>query len=106
MGAHGIPPHVAECTTQRFKDRFTDSKIAQKFSFSHSKQGFIVSTEIHVEFTTSVRQVSKCHALLNINACFKSQHNIKQNSIILIAVDCSTIKNLFFQIPYSAKKGF
>ena len=38
--AHGIPPHVAECTTQLFKDMFTDSKIAQKFSFSHSKQGY------------------------------------------------------------------
>ena len=41
---HGIPHHVAECTTQHFKDMFTDSKIAQKFSFSHSKQGFIEST--------------------------------------------------------------
>ena len=31
--AHGIPPHVAECTTQLFKDMFTNSKIAQKFRF-------------------------------------------------------------------------
>ena len=40
VGAHGIPPHVAECRTQLFKDMFTDSKIAQKFSCSHSKQGY------------------------------------------------------------------
>ena len=40
VGAHGIPPHVAKCTTQLVKDMFTDSKIAQKFSFSHSKQGY------------------------------------------------------------------
>jgi len=38
--AHGIPHHVAECTTQLFKDMFMNSKIAQKFSFSHSKQGY------------------------------------------------------------------
>ena len=30
--AHGIPPHVASCTTLLFKQMFPDSKIAEKFT--------------------------------------------------------------------------
>lgn len=52
--AHGIPPHVAECITQLFKDMFTDSKntkIAQKFSFLHSKQGYGITYGLGPHYT-------------------------------------------------------
>ena len=41
--AHGIPPHVASCTTLLFKQMFPDSKIAEKFTFSDSKQGYEIT---------------------------------------------------------------
>ena len=41
--AHGIPPHMASCTTLLFKQMFPDSKIAEKFTFSDTKQGYEIT---------------------------------------------------------------
>ena len=41
--AHGIPRHVASCTTLLFKQMFPDSKIAEKFTFSDTKQGYEIT---------------------------------------------------------------
>lgn len=43
LEAHGISPHAAACTSTLFAQMFPDSKIAAKFSFSDSKQGYEVT---------------------------------------------------------------
>ena len=68
MEAHGIPPHVAMCTTQIFKDTFTDSKIAQKFSFSHSKQGYGITYGLEPHYNDELTSRLKVeHFSINID---------------------------------------
>ena len=50
--AHGIPPHVASCTTLLFKQMFPDSKIAEKFTFSDSKQGYEITHGLGQHYNT------------------------------------------------------
>ncbi|KAK2186305.1 hypothetical protein NP493_206g01019 [Ridgeia piscesae] len=67
--AHGIPPHVASCTTLLFKQMFLDSKIAEKFTFSDSKQGYEITHVLGQHYNTRlVNRLQQEYFSINIGA--------------------------------------
>ncbi|KAK2174862.1 hypothetical protein NP493_770g00010 [Ridgeia piscesae] len=66
--AHGIPPHVASCTTLLFKQMFPDSKIAEKFTFSDSKQGYEITHGLGQHYNTRlVNRLQQEYFSINID---------------------------------------
>jgi hypothetical protein len=66
--AHGIPPHVASCTTLLFKQMFPDSKIAEKFTFSDSKQGYKITHGLGQHYNTRlVNRLQQEYFSINID---------------------------------------
>ena len=80
--AHGILPHVASCTTLLFKQMFPDSNIAEKFTFSDSKQGYEITHGLGQHYNT--RLVNRLQDTFNA-------HMLIRNSVNSIG-GCHTVK--------------